>query len=231
MPPASTAPSAAKQTKPANAVTHKELGELENRMGKRLDDSVASVGDSVSEKFDEFQKRVMEGFSGLNARDHPNRVLPNEHDVTDIEPITGVAVIDLDGIDFSHTGNTESSDLFSSKEDWLNFMAEKVVIRISQSRVKSDSQMVSLSHNGRMWVIPRGLAVRIPRYILEILARTRADDWESTTTPDLTLAREGQTVNLFGYEMTEIRQHDYQVIQDQNPKGAKWLLEVESQRN
>lgn len=109
---------------------------------------------------------------------------------------------------------------FENDEEMTKFMSERIVIRIDQSEDPLAPPTVLVGNNGDQCWLPRNVPIRVPRSFAEILANSRTVSFRNRETNDADAIEGTQTRSYGG------RTAAFQVLQDPNPKGAKWLAKL-----
>jgi hypothetical protein len=99
------------------------------------------------------------------------------------------------------------------------FMNEFVTIVVPASNNENDSPHVVVNCNGTNQVIIRGAPVRVRRKYVEILARAKELKYRQET-------RNPAAPDQISMLQTAALSYPFQVIEDQNRKGAAWLLHI-----
>jgi hypothetical protein len=98
----------------------------------------------------------------------------------------------------------------------LAFMAEKVQVLVMDSQNNNDStRLVPIGVNGKMYNLLRGEWSTVPRFILEILAKTKKEAW------NFAYKKNGDGSTSDTNRMHRVLRYPHQ-FKDANPKGMKW---------
>lgn len=103
-----------------------------------------------------------------------------------------------------------------AKAERIAFMHEPVEVMVLDSNDQSDtSRLVSISVQGKSHYLLKGQWTTVPRYVLEILARAKRENWAFNykKNPD------GSTSDT--NQMHRILRYPHQ-FRDKNPKGQVW---------
>jgi len=103
-----------------------------------------------------------------------------------------------------------------AKAERTAFMHEMVEVMVLPSHDQSDTtRLVSISVQGKSHYMLRGEWTKVPRYVLEILARAKRENWAFNykKNPD------GSTSDT--NQMHRILRYPHQ-FRDPNPEGQKW---------
>lgn len=103
-----------------------------------------------------------------------------------------------------------------SKAERAAFMHETVEVLVLDSGDQSDTtRLVSISVQGKSHYLMRGKWSPVPRYVLEILARTKRESWAFNYKKNV----DGSTSDT--NQMHRILRYPHQ-FKDKNPKGMAW---------
>ena len=100
--------------------------------------------------------------------------------------------------------------------DELAFMAEPVEVLVLESQdVNDTTRLVEIGVNGKKYFMLRGRWSTVPRFVLEILARTKREAWNFSyrQNPDGSTSDTNQMHRMLRYP------HQFR---DKNPKGLAW---------
>jgi len=98
----------------------------------------------------------------------------------------------------------------------LAFMHEPVEVLILESQNTNDTtQLVTISVNGKSHFLLRGQWKTVPRFVLEILAKSKKEAWNFSFRKN----SDGSTSDVD--RMSRILRYPHQ-WRDKNPKGATW---------
>ncbi len=100
--------------------------------------------------------------------------------------------------------------------DELAFMSEKVEVLILDSQNQNDStRLCPIGVNGKQYHLLRGKWTTVPRFVLEILAKTKKESWNFAykKNPDGSTSDTNQMHRALRYP------HQFK---DSNPKGMAW---------
>ena len=98
----------------------------------------------------------------------------------------------------------------------LAFMNEKVEVTILPSQNQADTtQLVTITVNGKAYHMLRGQPTVVPRFVLEILAKSKKEAW----TFGYKKNADGSTSDTD--QMSRILRYPHQ-FKDENPEGIKW---------
>jgi len=98
----------------------------------------------------------------------------------------------------------------------LAFMAEPVEVMVLPSHDKNDStRLVSVSVNGKPYYMMRGNWTTVPRFVLEVLATAKREQWQFgyRKAPDGSTFETSNAFDVLRYP------HHYR---DKNPNGPAW---------
>lgn len=106
------------------------------------------------------------------------------------------------------------------KADELAFMEEPVTVKVLESNSESDGALVTIGVNGRNQNFIRGQDITVKRKYVEGLARAKPVGYrnEEYTMEDGTRS--------FRYPKRQGLRFPFQVIRDDNPRGADWLRKI-----
>lgn len=161
----------------------------------------------------------------------PNKILESQELITKDESTVRIA----DGVIEDDAPDIEiESNIYDAKERAaaLAFNEEPVTIIISQDNNPQNNPepYVYLSVNGRgagpngvPWV-PRGVEITVKRMYVERLARARPSSYDSVE------RQNAQGEKEVVYPRTSALKYPFSVIEDKNPKGARWLSALLSER-
>ena len=107
--------------------------------------------------------------------------------------------------------------------DELQFMEEKVTIRIEPSADRYAPRFVDVAVNGRIEWLEVGKPIGVARKYIEVLARAKSDTF-ITIAPN---TNDENPVNLISRNTSQ--KYPFSVIKDPNPRGYQWLTTVLSQ--
>lgn len=100
--------------------------------------------------------------------------------------------------------------------DELAFMAEKVeVLIMDSSNVNDTTRLVPIGVNGKTYNLLRGKWTSVPRFVLEILAKTKREAWS------FSYKKNGDGSTSDTNQMHRILRYPHQ-FKDKNPNGMKW---------
>jgi hypothetical protein len=105
----------------------------------------------------------------------------------------------------------------------LQFMEEKVTIRLERTSEKNAPNFIDISVNGRTEWLEKNKPIEIARKYVEVLARCKSDAFE-TYAPN---AESGEIVNRLSRNTSQ--KHPFTVIHDPNPRGYDWLTNILAQ--
>ena len=98
----------------------------------------------------------------------------------------------------------------------LAFMHEPVEVMVLDSHDKNDStRLVSISVNGKSYYLLRGEWATVPRFVLEILATAKRENWQF----GYRKAADGSTFETSSSHNILRYPHHFR---DKNPKGQVW---------
>ena len=104
----------------------------------------------------------------------------------------------------------------------LSFMAEPVEVMVLDSNDKNDTtRLVSISVNGKGYYLMRGIWTTVPRFVLEVLATAKREQWQFgyRKAPDGSTFETSNAYNVLRYP------HHYR---DKNPDGAAWYDSIKN---
>lgn len=102
----------------------------------------------------------------------------------------------------------------------LAFMEEPVTIMVHTTTDKNAAPFVEVWNDGRVQRFLRGKEQTVKRKFIEVLARAKADSYQSQEFMD----RDGNM--NFRYPKTTSLKYPFSVVRDENPKGHDWLKKV-----
>ena len=102
----------------------------------------------------------------------------------------------------------------------LAFGEEILTIRLERNNEKFQAPMHSFSVNGRTTWIPVGKNWKVPRKVVEIIARSQPYTVQ-TDVGDATVANPHNRITRF-----QSARYPFTVIHDPNPRGHEWLQRV-----
>ena len=105
----------------------------------------------------------------------------------------------------------------------IQFMEEKVTIRLERTSEKHAPNFIDVSVNGRTEWLEKGVPITIARKYIEVLARCKSDTFE-TVAPN---AESGEIINRLSRNTSQ--KHPFTVIKDDSPRGYDWLTRVLAQ--
>lgn len=117
----------------------------------------------------------------------------------------------------------ETSGIDLDYLDELQFMEEKVTIRIEPSADRYAPRFVDVAVNGRIEWLEVGKPIGVARKYIEVLARAKSDTF-ITIAPN---TNDENPVNLISRNTSQ--KYPFSVIKDPNPRGYQWLTTVLSQ--
>ena len=98
----------------------------------------------------------------------------------------------------------------------LAFMPEPVEVLVLESQNTNDTtQLVDIKVNGKSYFLLRGQWKVVPRFVLEILAKSKKEAWNFSFRKN----SDGSTSDID--RMSRILRYPHQ-WRDKNPKGAAW---------
>ena len=109
---------------------------------------------------------------------------------------------------------------WKAKADNLAFMEEPVTIMVHTTTDKNAVPFVEVWNDGRVQRFLRGKEQTVKRKFIEVLARAKADTYQSQEFMD----RDGNM--NFRYPKTTSLKYPFSVVRDENPKGHDWLKKV-----
>jgi hypothetical protein len=127
-------------------------------------------------------------------------------DIRDNEEI----IVETNGIDLSYM-------------DELQFMEEKLTIRLEPSADRYSPKYIDVAVNGRVEWLEVGKPIQVARKYIEVLARAKSDTF-ITIAPN---TNDENPVNLISRNTSQ--KYPFSVIKDPNPRGYQWLTTVLSQ--
>lgn len=134
-------------------------------------------------------------------------------DQTSTEVVDALAEVKaIDVIPFSDMG----------QEDRARFMSELVVVNIFESAREGDLDVCSPEVNGIRYNILKGKPTRVPRFVVEVLARARTTnitqkEWNPHSADSLRL------INKTG------QSYPFEIVQD-SQRGRDWLKHIYQQQ-
>ena len=108
--------------------------------------------------------------------------------------------------------------------DELQFMEEKISIRLEPSSDRYSPRFVDVAVNGNPteW-LEVGKPIQVARKYIEVLARAKSDTF-ITLAPN---TNDENPVNMISRNTSQ--KYPFSVIKDPNPRGSQWLTSVLSQ--
>lgn len=103
----------------------------------------------------------------------------------------------------------------------LKFAEEIIVIRIEPSREKNAAKTIDLHVNGVVKWVPVGVPWMLPRKYVEVLARAKPINCETTHEAPYEAANPENKVIRSTSSL-----YPFTVIRDDNPKGYEWLTRI-----
>ena len=98
----------------------------------------------------------------------------------------------------------------------LAFMAEPVQVLILESNDTNDTtRLVTIGINGKQHHILRGKWATVPRYVLEVLAKSKKEAW------NFSYRKNGDGSTSDTNQMHRMLRYPHQ-FKDKNPKGLAW---------
>lgn len=105
----------------------------------------------------------------------------------------------------------------------LAFMHEPVEVLVLESQNTNDTtQLVDIKVNGKSYFLMRGQWKVVPRFVLEILAKSKKEAWNFSFRKN----SDGSTNDVD--RMSRILRYPHQ-WRDKNPKGAAWYDSIKDQ--
>jgi hypothetical protein len=109
---------------------------------------------------------------------------------------------------------------FKETQEVMQFMQDLLVIEIHRSSDQNAPTHALVGVNGEQVWLPRGRKLRVPRYFVERLARSRPRDYKTEDNPDPRADIAKRTTRQTGMD------YPFNVLQDPNPRGRVWLERV-----
>jgi len=104
----------------------------------------------------------------------------------------------------------------------LAFMAEKVEVLVMDSQnVNDTTRLVPIGVNGKQYNLLRGQWSTVPRFVLEILAKTKKESWNFAYRKN----NDGSTSDT--NQMHRVLRYPHQ-FKDTNPKGMAWYDSIKN---
>lgn len=117
----------------------------------------------------------------------------------------------------------ESNSIDLAYFDELQFMEEKISIRLEPSSDRYSPKFVDVAVNGRIEWLEVGKPIQVARKYIEVLARAKSDTF-ITIAPN---TNDENPVNMISRNTSQ--KYPFSVIKDSNPRGYQWLTSVLSQ--
>lgn len=117
----------------------------------------------------------------------------------------------------------ESNSIDLAYFDELQFMEEKISIRLEPSSDRYSPKFVDVAVNGRIEWLEVGKPIQVARKYIEVLARAKSDTF-ITIAPN---TNDENPVNMISRNTSQ--KYPFSVIKDPNPRGYQWLTSVLSQ--
>jgi hypothetical protein len=117
----------------------------------------------------------------------------------------------------------ESNSIDLAYFDELQFMEEKISIRLEPSSDRYSPKFVDVAVNGRIEWLEVGKPIQVARKYIEVLARAKSDTF-ITIAPN---TNDETPVNMISRNTSQ--KYPFSVIKDPNPRGYQWLTSVLSQ--
>ncbi len=227
--PAGKAPTKSKVKTPNIRALESMMNEQNDAVAERLDqmeETANQTAENMSEML-EAMKAMTAGMSGMSAKNRPHggsgmleaEELMVEHDVfREFGPEGDFGEIEVQAKSLDQMG--------MAKLDALAFDQELLDVRISEAQDEAQDKRISVAVNGKEYVMWRGMTYRnVPRFIVEGLARAKPYTFSNVeyTKPDGSLSVKWPAHMGLRYP--------FQVVRDNNPKGADWLQGILSQRH
>ncbi len=112
---------------------------------------------------------------------------------------------------------------FETEMQYEQFMREPVVIRIHATRDKNEPPKVFVGVNGDTRWLLRDTNYRIPRFLVEALAKAQEMSFKTEENPD------PRVDNAMTLLRTTAMSYSFSVLHDPNPHGRRWLERVTRQ--
>lgn len=109
---------------------------------------------------------------------------------------------------------------FKDMGEYDEFMKNRLVITVHESTDPNAPPYAPVGVNGEQAWLPRGQPVRVPRYMVERLARSRPVSIKTKNNPDPSADVGMLTVSKTGFD------YPFSVNHDPHPKGRAWLARV-----
>lgn len=103
---------------------------------------------------------------------------------------------------------------------YTKFMQDLLIIEIHRSTDRNAPTHALVGVNGEQVWLPRGRKIRVPRYFVERLARSRPRAYKTEDNPDPRADIAKRTVRESGMD------YPFNVLQDPSPKGRVWLERI-----
>lgn len=129
----------------------------------------------------------------------------------------------LDDIRDNEDVIVESNSIDLAYFDELQFMEEKISIRLEPSSDRYSPKFVDVAVNGRIEWLEVGKPIQVARKYIEVLARAKSDTF-ITIAPN---TNDENPVNMISRNTSQ--KYPFSVIKDPNPRGYQWLTSVLSQ--
>ncbi len=109
---------------------------------------------------------------------------------------------------------------FKTLMEYEAFMAQPVVIRVHETRSESDPPAVFVGCNGDTRWLPRNVNVRVPRRLVESLARSRETLYKTEDN------RDPNSDSMKTTHTRKVHSSSFSVLRDPSPMGGRWLQRV-----
>ena len=118
----------------------------------------------------------------------------------------------------------DTAEWLHSQAELETFMAEELVIYIHPSPKAADAQIADLSVNGKVFILPRGKEVTVPRYVVEVLARGAPFEFRAIDTED------PRRSNRYRYVGVAAGRYPFAIHNDPSgDRGVAWKSQIEEE--
>jgi hypothetical protein len=136
---------------------------------------------------------------------------------------------DGDVLDFANLkwGGASAADIsivsereFKDAAEYAAFMADPIIITLHTTTDKNAPPSVYAAVQGDGGWLPRGKKIRVPRSIVEVLARSQVTAFKTTQNNNMAADEAMDTTR------STAQDYAFSVLHDPNPKGVPWLRRV-----
>tara|TARA_R110000803_G_scaffold131998_1_gene199213 strand:- start:146 stop:772 length:627 start_codon:yes stop_codon:yes gene_type:complete len=198
-----------------------------NKTNKQLEKEFSERFEKTEEKLTDISQtndRILQALEGMTAQDRPTGSTHVETDASAVDlgpPV--IMTVDESGVEpklvVTDIGNTDpTSQEFKDKHDALLFDEEMVTIRIGDTAERNADRVFTVSVNGISRTFVRGQVFTIPRMFVGVLAGAKPVHYGNVEYDD----QRGVGVD---HPARRGLRYGFEVLKDDNPRGAKWLEE------